>query len=152
MRLECRAHLLQRLVESRTADAEVVAWLVDGFGLWLQSGGGLPLTASLGLPAKAVNVQKLMRNGWLVEAAAMLPGGVWQRAEQLRVAARRYAVTKWPRWRAMPLPPPEATRLETCLHFAFRAIPVMPRSVQAFVDIIESSQAKTEENLGSTAA
>lgn len=152
MRGACPAQLLQRLVESRSADDEVAEWLAAGFGVWLASGGGLALTAALGLPGKAVLVQKKMRNAWLVEAAALLDGGLRQRAEQLRAAVRRYAITKWPRWRAMALPPAEATRVECCIHFAFRACSMMPESVQAFVDIIESSQVKTAGNLGSEAA
>ena len=140
--------LLQRLIEADAADVEVSHWLANAFRQWLASGGTITLPAALGLPPKATTVQRCMRDTWLNEAASLLDGGPWQRAQRLRTEALRFGACQWQRWRSMPLPPADATALEACLHLAFRTGAAMPDSDQAYRNILAPTQAKTIKNLG----
>lgn len=146
----CSQTLLQRALECGAFDADTEAWMLGSLRRWLAAGGQLSLTACLGIPARPGLVKIAMRDQWLREGAAELPGGPWDQAAALRAAANRFESGKWRFWKHSPLPPPDATRLEKALHLALRSGAKLPRSIQQYRNIL-ATQTEVEGNLGEIA-
>jgi hypothetical protein len=143
------ARHLQRVLETRTVDAEAAAWIVAGLTAWLRPGAELNLTACLGLPMSAVRARKALRNMYLIDAAGDLPGGPWERARAILGRARRFSNQRLRRWAVSGIPE-SASREEAALARAFATGAPMPDSVEAFRGILasESTQSNSTSSLG----
>ena len=129
--------LVARIVESGRIDAEASVWLVRRLRRWLSmSDGGPSLSACLGLPATPSSVRRTLRDRWLRAAAALLPGGPWEQAEQLRKRMGAFRACKWRAWRDLPCPPDFADEFDVCAFHAMKAGAPIPGSTQGMRNAI----------------
>lgn len=130
------AALLQRLIETGTADDEVAGWLAEGFGAWLASRGDVPLLEALALPPNGDRCRRAMRDAWLREAAEFIPGTTWQKARRLCDEARRFELRQWSAWKGASIPPAHASELQGRLFLALKAGAPLPGTPQAFLKVL----------------
>jgi len=125
------ALLLARLREG-SDDAELLAWLQDGFARWTSGNGAVTLYAALGLPPSPAAVRREERDLWLRGAAEKLAGSPWGKAERLAIEIRRLGSA----WGTLTVPPSSATPVQACLFFALRTGATLPRTARRLHTII----------------
>ncbi|HMM58324.1 MAG TPA: hypothetical protein PKD77_12160 [Rudaea sp.] len=129
------ARHLQRVLDTRTIDAEAAQWIIAGLTAWLRPGAELKLPACMGLPTSAARTRKALRDVYLIDAAASLPGGPHMRATAILAHTRRFANQRRRRWAVTGIPE-NASREEVALARAFFTGAQMPDCVEAFRKIL----------------
>ncbi|MBS0570200.1 MAG: hypothetical protein JSS28_06320 [Proteobacteria bacterium] len=125
------ARHLQRVLETRMVDDAAAVWLAAGLAAWMRPGSDLQLSACLGLPTSATRARKVLRDDYLIDAAAGIPGGTWERARAMLGHVRRFANQRRRRWAASGIPQ-TASREEVALARAFGTGAPMPDCIEAF--------------------
>ena len=100
----------------------VVSWLRNGMAAWLRSGCTKSLERCLHLPGTRAERKRMLRNFWIVEAAAQLPAlSVFAQSNELAIELDIF-VTRgpWKEWREAGGPPPGASKLRTALFHVAR--------------------------------
>lgn len=134
------ALLVQRLIESRTADDEVAEFLADAFAAWLRPDADQNLMAYLVGPGYSrEQLKREMRNTWLVEAAREIDvPPTKSKTRALLAEINAFERRKWPIWRTANFPPVHASALESRLFFAFRTGARMPTTSRQIDYILKS--------------
>jgi hypothetical protein len=117
---------------------EVLAELRAAMLRWSEQAGDKPLGLNrcmgLGGP-RAVRIELRLKH--LVDAAAVLPGpSHWARCQQLAEAARAFEIRRWPRWKKLDAPPPDARPVDVHLWHARRVGEELPQTPEAYIGVI----------------
>ncbi|MGL1833042.1 hypothetical protein ACKVEX_05480 [Rhodocyclaceae bacterium SMB388] len=132
--------MIQRLIESRTADDQTAEFLADALTAWMSPGADPSLAVHLvGAGFSREQLKREMRNAWLCDAARVLEvPPTRSRARALLAEITTFERRKWPIWRTANFPPAHATALEARLFYAMRAGAEMPTTSRQIHKILQS--------------
>ena len=97
-------------------------WLRNGMAAWLRSGCTKSLERCLHLPGTRAERKRMLRNFWIVEAAAQLPASsVFAQSKELEKELEIFMTRgPWRDWHDAGGPPPGASKLRTALFHVAR--------------------------------
>ena len=92
-------------------------WMRNGLAAWLRSGCTKSLERCLHLPSTEAERKRMLRNFWIVEAAAQMPASseFAQSKELEREFNNFLSRGPWKAWRDIGEPPPGASKLRAAL-------------------------------------
>jgi hypothetical protein len=109
-------------------EARLTTWLIHAHQ-------GIPPAHALGFATPGA-ARRALRDARLRQAAKLMPGTAWARAEALSRSVVAFQARKWPKWEREFVPPDDASEIDRLL-FRARQLGPIPESARQIFNLLD---------------